>query len=158
MSFESKFRNIVGRANQLEKPELVILLRELLNQLNEEKKIQIEGWKGKSSFDYRFIGDKLIVTKFQKPEKGAEPKEVRYEIDSNEFNQIKSMILYIFDKEGIESIKSTEIAEQYYNRSWKEIFNDRKVHNRFTIILNVLDKQKILEYRGGKVYAIQERM
>lgn len=153
MTFESNFRNIVGRANKLSKEELVIVLRELLNQLNEEKKIVIDSWKGKSSFDYKFIGDKIIVTKYQKHEKGDEPKEVNYELDKNEYYQLKSMILYIFEKEKPKLLKSTEIAEQFYNKNWKKIFSDRKVHNRYTIMLNVLEKEGYIEYRGGKIYA-----
>ena len=39
-SFESKFRNIVGRANNLSKEELTILLRILLEELNKEKNIE----------------------------------------------------------------------------------------------------------------------
>ncbi len=152
MTFESKFRNIVGRVDKLEKNELVIMLRELLNELNKENKVIIDGWKGKSLFEYQFIGDKIIVTKFQKPEKGAEPKEVKYEIDQTEYHHIKQIIEYTFEKDNPDKIKSTKLAEEYYNRTWKEIFNDRKVHNRFTIILNVLDKQGLIEYRGGKIY------
>lgn len=40
MSFESKFRNIVGRSENLSKEELTILLRTLLNELNQEKNIK----------------------------------------------------------------------------------------------------------------------
>jgi len=34
----------------------------------------------------------------------------------------------------------------------EDLFNNRKLHNRFTIILNVLDKKGVIEYRGGRVY------
>jgi len=37
MSFETKFRNVVGRINQLSKEEIVVVSRDLLRQLNEEK-------------------------------------------------------------------------------------------------------------------------
>jgi len=37
MSFESKFRNVVGRVEKLSKEDLVVVLRGLLNELNKEK-------------------------------------------------------------------------------------------------------------------------
>lgn len=152
MTFENKFRNIVGRADKLEKNELVILLRELLNQLNEEKKVNIKSWKGKSSFEYKFIGDKIIVTKFQKPEKGAEPKEMKYELDKNEYYQLRQIIDYDFKHNNVDKIKSTVLAEEFYNDFWKNIFNNRRRHNHFTLMLNVMEKEGDIEYRGGYIH------
>ena len=40
MTFESKFRNFVGRIEKLSKEETIIIARDLLNQLNKEKKIK----------------------------------------------------------------------------------------------------------------------
>jgi len=40
MTFESKFRNVAGRANNLSKEELTIILRSLLEELNIEKNIK----------------------------------------------------------------------------------------------------------------------
>jgi len=152
MSFESRFRSFAGRINSMSRDDMVIITRELLKQLNDEKKVKIKGWKGKSSFDYKFISDKIIVIKYQKPEKGAEPKEVKYEITTNDYYTLKSIILHTFEKEKVEYIKSRDLAEWFYNKFWREIFNDRKTHNKFTIILNVLDKEGVIKYKGGKVY------
>ena len=158
MSFESKFRNVVGRIESLEKQEIRIILRELLRELNEEKRITLKGWKGKSSFEYYREGEEMVVTKYQKPEKGEEPKKINYRISIKEIIEIETMIKYSFkhmnlnSKDGKKYIESRDIAEKFYNNSWKNIFNNRKTHNRFTIILNILDKKGIIEYKGGKIY------
>jgi hypothetical protein len=159
MTFENKFRNFVGRINQLEKVEIIEISRELLSQMNEEQRIMIEGWKGKSSFEIKPLGDTIYVTKYQRKDKYSNPKEQNFEIKTEDLTRLKIQILNWFkylrnikEKDGQSYLKSTEIAEGFYKRSWKEIFNDRSTHNLYTICLNVLDKQGVITYRGGHVY------
>lgn len=152
MTFENKFRNFVGRMPNLEKNEMIIIARELLEELNKEQIVVIDSWKGKSSLDIENIGDIIHVKKYQKPEKGEEEKEVNYEIKVEELNQLKKVISHLMSHIPEKIMKSTEIAEVFYGKQWNEIFSDRKTHNHFTIMLNVLDKQDFIEYRGGKVY------
>lgn len=161
MTFESKFRNFVGRINNLSKEETIIISRSLLEEFNSERKIVIDSWHGKSSFSISEVGDKIIVTKYQKPEKGAEPKEIKTEIDINDLKILERTIRFYFknyiysvskDKDGNKYFKSTEIGESFYNMPWKEIFNKRKMHNKFTIMLNVLEKKEVIVYIGGRVY------
>ena len=151
MTFENKFRNFVGRIESLSKEEVVILSRALLTEYNNERKVVIDSWKGKSSFSFKEVGDKIIVSKFQRPEKDAEPKEVKTEITYRELISIEKAIQLLL-KEEEPFIKSTLIAEFVYDLPWKEIFSNRKMHNKFTIILNVLEKKGVIEYRGGRVY------
>ncbi len=156
MTFESKFRNFIGRLKQKEfsRDELLIMGDELLRLYNEERKIVINGWQGKSSFSFKQVGDKIIITKYQRPEKGAEPKEIKTEIEINELRKLTQIIMWVFkiNKER-KYIKSRELGEKFYNLDWDtEIFCNRKLHNRFTIALNVLEKKEIIEYRGGRIY------
>ncbi len=154
MTFETKFRNFVGMIESLTKEEIVIISRSLLEEFNNERHIVIEGWKGKGSFSFSEVGDKIIVTKFQKPEKDAEPKEINIEISQKELIGIEKAIKLLFELQGNTQIfiKSTAIAEYYYSLPWKQIFSDRKIHNKFTLILNVLDNKGLIEYKGGRVY------
>ena len=117
-----------------------------------------KGWKGKSSFEVKDLGDTIYVTKYQKKEKGAEPKEINFEIATRELGFLKNTIINWFrfrknllEDEGGTCIKSRELAECFYGESWKNIFNNRKRHNHYTIMLNVLDKKGLINYRGGKV-------
>ena len=158
MTFETKFRNFVGRLNNKEfsHEELKIVSRELLNEYNAERKVIIEGWKGKSSFAFEEVGDNIIVTKYQKPERGAEPKEVKTIISLTELRAVQKTIRFALQRcRNIPFVKSTTIAELVYRCSWKEIFNNRKRHNKFTIILNVLEKKGVIEYRGGRIRPVE---
>lgn len=152
MTFETKFRNFVGRIDNLTKEEITIISRVLLEEFNKERNVTIDSWKGKSSFNYTEVGDKIIVTKFQRPEKGEEPKEVKIEIEQKELKDVSQAINVIRKYYPDNKIKSTKVAEYLYGLSWKEIFSNRKIHNKFTIMLNVLDKKGLIEYRGGKIY------
>lgn len=158
MTFETKYRNFVGRMKELSREEMIVIARELLDDLNNDRSITINGWKGKSSFNFHEVGDKIIVTKFQKPEKDAEPKEVNYEIEAKELREIEMKIKYFFkflnlpERNDEKYLTSRELGEDYYKAPWSEIFNNRKTHNRFTIILNVLEQKGIIDYRGGNIY------
>ena len=131
----------------------------ILMSLRQET-VVIQGWKGKSSMELRDFQDKILVIKYQKPERGKEPKQVKTEISKSELERLKAVIRrhfafgkFVFEgKDGKKYLKSTDIAEFFYKLSWNEIFNQRKKHNTFTIMLNVLDKQDFIEYKGGRVY------
>jgi len=162
MSFETKFRNLVGRAEGMDKPELVIMLRELLVELNQEQKVKIAGWRGKSSFNMWKVGNTIHVEKYKRDDKDEKAKPINFEIKVADFDKLKLMILdwfqynknIHFDVNNTPHIKSTELAEAFYNRSWNNgIFNDRKVHNLYTITLNALDESGVIRYSGrGNIY------
>lgn len=162
MTFETKFRNIVGRAIDLDKTELVITLRELLTELNKEQKVKISGWKGKSSFKYSKVGDAIHVQKYKRDDKDEEAKPQNFEIKVEDYENLKILILSWFkyrknihlDVNNSPYIKSTELAEEFYKKDWDtEIFNNRKCHNLYTITLNVMDEENIIRYSGrGHIY------
>jgi len=158
MTFETKFRSFVGllKKRELTPTEQTIWADELLRLYNEERRVDIDGWKGKSSFEFKEVGDYVLVKKYQKPERGAEPKEINYKIPLWELRRIESMIKDFFEKNKEEYLKSKDLATSFYEMTWDEIFTNRKIHNRFTIILNVLDKENIIDYRGGRVRLIED--
>lgn len=162
MTFETQFRSLVGRADKLEKNDLVIILRELLNLFNKEQKVQISGWKGKSSFEIKDLGDTVYVEKYKRDDKNEEARPQNFEINAEELNRLKGIIFSWFnykknihlDSNGSPHLKSTQVAEYFYNKDWdNEIFNHRKTHNLYTIMLNVLDKKGLIRYSGrGNIY------
>jgi len=134
--------------------DLILILEMLQNKNKEFNSVDIFGWHGKSSFKIEEEGEIIYVTKYQKPEKGAEPKEVKYEIDKKELLRLEKTI-----KEQLqnrESIGSRELGEIFYGENWDiKIFSNRKRHNLYTIALNVLDSQKKIIYNGGKIKHVE---
>ena len=133
--------------------DLILVLGMLRQKDIEFNSISIQGWHGKSSFTMEEKGEMIYVTKYQKPEKGAEPKEVKYEIEKSEL--IKLMLTIKSLIKVNESIESRDLGEAFYGEDWdNKIFSKRKRHNHFTIMLNVLDKQGKIIYKGGKTKLI----
>ncbi len=135
--------------------ELEFIFREVLNAYNHfhpEKKTQTEvkSWKGKSSIEIIKEIDKLIIIKYQKPDKESEPKEVRTEITKEELETLIDSIKYYKDE-----IKTSNLAMTFSSklnlghRNWKEFFSDRYWHNRLTLMLNALDSLGFVKYKGG---------
>jgi hypothetical protein len=140
-------------------------VREINESLDDENKkaeetVVIEGWHGKSSFEMQDYQDRIIVIKYQKPERGKEPKKVKTYVFKSSLEKVKGCIKNSFsfnygtefDKDKNIFVKSTVIAEKFYNSTWDIIFTQRKRHNTFTIMLNVLDKQDFIKYIGGRIY------
>ena len=133
--------------------DLILLLRTLREKDIEFNSISIQGWHGKSSFTMEEKGEMIYVTKYQKPEKGAEPKEVKYEIEKSELTKLMLTIKSLIKPNEV--IESRDLGEAFYGEDWdNKIFSKRKRHNHFTIMLNVLDKQGKIIYKGGKTKLI----
>lgn len=119
---------------------------------------EIDSWKGKSSFQLLQEVDRLIVIKFQKPNKESQAKEIRTEISKEEIIAIIESLNNL--NEG-QPIKSKIIAMDWSNRLGlghsgfktgnKPFFSDRRTHNRFTLLLDALDKLQLIKYLGGIV-------
>lgn len=149
--------------------EMLFIFQEVLrayNHYNPEKKVQVEveGWHGKSSFEIIKELDKLVIIKFQKPDKDSEPKEIRIEIPKEE---IIAMIGSIKELEvSSEWIETKDLALRFsnklgiYHSGWKTgdnpIFSDRKFHNRLTLLLDALDKMELIKYSGGKTKILEK--
>lgn len=149
MTFETKFRNFVGRIRTLTLPEIEFISKQLLEELNTEQKVSIDSWKGKSSFKLEEVGDLIIVTKYQRPDKDSEAKPIKYEIEVSELRELKKAIIRL--KEITPIIKSRQLGEYFYQTDWDTIFSNRKRHNHFNIMLNVLDKKGFIKYQVGKI-------
>lgn len=123
---------------------------------------EIIGWKGKSGIvSIQRLPDKVIVTRFQKPSKDEEPKEVEIEITRE---QLEAVVI-IFNRMKInESIKTRDLAMEYSDllglghSNWKEFFSDRKNHNLLTNILGYLDNEEIITYKGGISTLIRDKI
>jgi len=138
---------------------------QLYNNFHPEKisPAEIEGWKGKSSFEIFQESDKIIIIKYQKQTKEEEAKEIRIEVEKAEFNTLISVIKKLSVKGEIET---KEIARDYClmlninendkgqalfdGNFWRNFFAWRSMHYKFTLMLNVLDKFELIEYKGEK--------
>jgi len=138
--------------------EMEFIFREILNAYNHyhpEKRldIPIERWKGKSSFQIIDKLDRIIVIKYQKPNKLEEPRRIETEIKKEEIKYLISLIKYL-DKG--KPIKTKTIALNFSahyglgHLTWKSFFADRKYHNQLTLMLRVLDRIGYTNYLGGK--------
>jgi len=129
--------------------DLILMLSMLQEKNKEFNSVQIDSWHGKSSFEMEEDAEMIYVTKYQKKAKGEEPQEVKYEIDKQELLKLEQTIKHSL-KKG-QTIGSRELGEIFYEGDWDtKIFPVRKRHNYFTIMLNVLDKQNKIIYKGGK--------
>jgi len=122
--------------------------------------VPVESWKGKSSFQILDGIDKIIIVKYQKQEKGEQPKRVETTATKEEV----SVLISIIKKLNRESIKTRTIALSFSNYfklghlTWKEFFADRIWHNKLTLILGALDRLGIIIYRGGKTTLLNNNL
>lgn len=157
-TFRKALQVLIGNNYKKGNTELEFYTRgilELYNRFHPEKIAygKIEGWKGKSGItDIQKLPDRIIIKRFQKPEKGEEPKEVRIEITKERLE----VVLRILNKLSVgEKIKTRDIVLPYCALlgikiySWKDFFSNRKEHNLLTNILAYLDNEEIIIYKGG---------
>jgi len=123
----------------------------------QEAEIKVDSWHGHSSFEIIKGLDKLTIVKFQKKVKGDEPTEVRTEVSKDELNAL----IYALRRSKEEYTETKELALDYclvmglndmfaYGEFWRNFFSNRKLHNKFTLMLGALDKLGLVEYKGGK--------
>ncbi len=139
------YRNVLN--DKILTPNDLILVLEMINNKNKEfsERLKLTSWKGKSSFIFEEKGEIIYVEKWQRPEKGKEPLRQVFKILVSDINSLLNEI----KKLNKNPLKSRELAESFYNKPWKDIFNDRPLHNYYTICLGVLDKKKLISYGGG---------
>lgn len=114
------------------------------------EKFKANQWKGKSSVEYLDYPDKIIVIRYKKPEPFEQPEEVRTELLKQEINDLIVTISKLFKSKWL---KTSEIAEELYQKSWKNVFSDRPNHIKLCEMLNYLEHKKIIDYkRSGKVF------
>ena len=168
-SYRKALQTLIGSYYKKGEIELEFHTRGLLNLYNEfhpEKKISVEvkKWKGKSSFELIKELDKLIIIKYQKPEKGMKPIEVRTEVNKQEIQAMINALL----KYPNEEVKTRYLAIEYsrnlglFHSGWKTginpIFSDRSFHNKYTLLLGALDSLGLVKYLGGKTKLLNKNI
>ncbi len=127
--------------------------------------VEVDAWKGKSSFNIIDKIDSILVLKYQKPEKGEKAKEVQTEISKKEMQQLIETILYLNKGEPIKTpalaltfSDRAELGHSGWRRGDNPFFSDRKIHNKFTLMMNVLDKLQMVKYIGGKTTVLNYKV
>ena len=156
---------IIGRISKYSREknaEYRFLFEGLLNAYNHfhpeiNLEVEVDAWKGKSSFNIIDKVDHIIVIKYQKPEKGLDAKEVQTVIYKHEMKMLIDSILYLNNGEPIKTpvlaltfSDRAELGHSGWRRGENPFFSDRKNHNKFTLMLGALDKLKMIKYIGGK--------
>jgi len=134
------------------------------------EQIIVEGWKGKSSFEIVEHGGYVEVIKYQKVRDG-EPKPIITTISKKELECLSEMIWLELGHDqmmksrvlagiycnalGIwENNKDKRLFDGNHNFIWDNFFSCRPMHNKFTLMLNVLEKKGEIKYSGGVVTRI----
>lgn len=133
--------------------ELVQVFEDLCkkaNKLKSEAKVNLVGWKNKSSFQVIKKPDKFIIITYQKKDQDSEAYEVNTEITKEEVNEILVAIQQLNDGNKIPTRKIGELA---YKKPWDDIFSNRKVSNygnhiKLNLILRLLNHEGLIRYRS----------
>lgn len=170
-SFRSWLESRIGiysRRNNEEYRQVFMEILRAYNHFEKEKIVEaeVDSWHGHSSFEVIKGLDRLIIIKYQKPDKFSEPKEVRTEIPKEEIVATIDSIKEL-GASG-EEIKTKDLAFKFcyrmgYNDTlngefWKNFFSNRKLHNRFTLLLGALDKLGFIKYLGGKTKLLDNKL
>ena len=167
-SYRKALQTLIGSYYKKKETDLEFHTRgllELYNKFHPEKRgcIPIKEWKGQSSFQLIKDLDKLTIIKYQRKDKHSEPKEQITKVSKEELTALVDSIKYLNKKE----LDSFDIAFQYclrmnirktpkgkdmFSGDFKEMFYSyRTLHNKFTIMLNALEEESLIEYSAGKV-------
>lgn len=147
MEFNTQLQVMNKVKNKVTKEEFIYMF----NQLYKLSPIILNKKKGKGILLLETTKDYIIA---KKPIKGDnEVKWITYKIEKKELSNLFVKIKLHFSVFPEKFVKSKVIGVSYYFKSWSKIFNDRKLHNKFTIMLNILEKQNKITYkRSGKIY------
>jgi len=157
-TFRKALQTLIGQYYKRGNTELEFHTRgilELYNKYHPEKKaqVEVESWKGKSSFELIQELDKLIIIKYQKPNKDEIAQEIKTEVTREELEALIRTLGRYQQEEEIET-KHIAVTFSYFlglgHTTWKEFFSDRKWHNKLTLMLGALQELGLIEYKGGK--------
>lgn len=144
--------------------ETSIILRSIINKYKyfETNGISYpEQWQGKSELQLIKKPDKIIAIKYKKQDKDSKPKEIKTEISKEQLNCVITALNQFRD---IQPIKTKYIAKHYSehfklgHKTWDDFFSDRNTHYFLTIILDVLDKEGLIHYSGGKSKILKNKL
>jgi len=150
--------------------EYEFAFREILNAYNKfhpEKKIELElnKWKGKSSFEIIKGLDKITIIRWQRRNKDSEPEETRVDISREEINAVIGSIKELALSQ--KSIDTKDIALKWCHKLdirfnhkgrdlfeggyfWQNFFSSRDLHLKLNLCLGALDYLGLIKYIGGK--------
>lgn len=114
-------------------------------RFQEVSKVRLDSWKGKSSFKVIKKPDSFVIVTYQKDSKDEEPHEVLTEVTKDEVNQI---LIGLQKLNKGEKISTRELGEFIYKRKWDDIFADRHQHIKMNLMLRMLDKFGLIQYRS----------
>lgn len=156
--------------------DIVFILDHLLQTYNhfhpeKEMKVEVEGWKGKSTIEIIKELDKLTIIKYQRKDKESKPQETRVEVSKEELNTLIKIINlhWEMDHKPIETktlagsyckillISKTDKGRQLFEGNfWDNFYSWRRMHEKFTLILSALDELKFIKYVGGRTTLLRE--
>jgi hypothetical protein len=160
-SFRKAIQSLIGvhyknRNFELEKYTRGIL--DLYNKFHPTLPVEMERWKGKSSFEIiRNLGSIKII-KYQKPNRSSEPLKIEIEAFRDEITALLDSIKLLSKGEPIKTRKIAIVYSDKLNlghNTWKDFFADRKNHNKLTLMLGALDKLGLIRYNGGLTEVIK---
>ena len=160
-----KFINDSKKGKTYSPKELDLIFSEALRRINEIEEVgisRINSWKGKSGI-IRLIKhpDKIIAIRMQKPDKKSKPKEIKIEMSKKEINAV---IVSLNNLSEHQPIKTKYIAMMFSeildlrHPDWDRFFADRHYHNLLTNILDVMDKENLISYVGGKTKILKNKL
>ena len=156
-SFRGWLNGLIGKYANSGNVEWEFGMREVLNAYNHFNPesivpVEIKEWHGKSSFEIVRGVDRIVIIKYQKPNRGSEQKRIETEMSGDEIEALISAIKIHWRGEPI---KTSRIALIYSMKlglghaTWKEFFADRKNHNKLTLLLDAFQELGLIRYNGG---------
>ncbi len=121
--------------------------------IEKKERIELKGWKGKSGIKLIRKPDSFIVITYQKADKDSKPHEIKREVTKIEINRVISTINHL--NHG-KRIRTRDIGEFVYNKSWDEVFSDRFKHTQLNFCLRILEYYGLIKYSGGLSQVIKE--
>ena len=156
--------NIFTRKGNLEYETLFKTILKAYNHYHPERivPVEIKGWHGKSSFEIIKEIDKLVIIKYQRANHSSEPIRTQIEASKKELESLIYSINYLWKGVPLETkhlafeycmkmnIKETPKGKSLTDGEfWTRFFAWRSMHNKFTLMLDALDKLGFINYSGG---------
>jgi hypothetical protein len=160
-SFRTYINSRINKSLNQDNLEMVHLLKSILKiydnfHPSKDIEVEVENWKGKSSFELIKGIDKLTIVKYQKKDKYSEAQEVRTEVTKEEIVALVDSLKRLNNDKPIRTEKLAMLWSQLlhlghseFKTGDKPFFSDRKNHNKLTLMLGSLDKLGLIEYKGG---------
>jgi hypothetical protein len=169
-SFRTYINSRIVKSINQDNLEMVHLLKGILKiydnfHPSKDIEVELEKWKGKSSFEIIKGIDKITIIKYQKAAKGEEAKEVRTEVSKEEIIAMIDALKRLDNNKPIRTDKLAMLWSQMLNMNhsgWdygnKPFFSDRSTHNRYTLLLGALDQLGLVIYKKGTTTILNKQI